>query len=177
MAEPQLCSTAVTPILAPRRLRSRASSRLPLSSAGYRPRACSGRRCRATRSAACRRRESTVPATAPPRGRPAIGVTPPPDTSDNAGCRRNCRRSRYGHTPCSRSARHARRALPCDSARSHSSPSIARGSHGRDWPHAKQSRDRGGCPRSPELVEPRPVALRRRRLFGVSLRTPAARRA
>src|SRR5215469_476014 len=64
----------------------------------------------------------------------------------------------------------------CDSARSHSSPSIARGSHGSDWPHAKQGRDRGGCPRPPELVEPWPAVLRRRRLLIVWLRTPAARR-
>src|SRR5580693_535989 len=74
----------------------------------------------------------------------------------------------------------ARRVLaPCDSARSHSSPSIARGSHARGWPCAKQDRDRGECPRAPELVEPWPAALRRRRqrLLGVSPRTLAARRA
>src|SRR4029450_12808802 len=45
------------------------------------------------------------------------------------------------------------------------------------WPHAKQGRDRGGCPRPPELVEPSPATLRRRRFLGVSPRTPAARRA
>src|SRR5262249_38950655 len=40
-----------------------------------------------------------------------------------------------------------------------------------------QGRDRGGCPRPPELVEPWPAALRRRRLLTVSLHTLAARRA
>src|SRR5215471_4394394 len=54
------------------------------------------------------------------------------------------------------SARHIRRAPPCDSARSHSSPSIGRGSYARCWRHAKQNRDRGECPRPPELVEPWP---------------------
>src|SRR6266851_1235064 len=44
-------------------------------------------------------------------------------------------------------------AAPCDSARSHSLPSIARGSHARGWPRAKQDRDRGECPRPPELVD------------------------
>ena len=112
---------------------------------------------------------------APLRGRLTIGVTPPPDTWDNAGCRTSCTRSRYGRTLCSRSVRHGRRAPPCDSARSPSSPSIARGSHGRGWPHATQGRDRGGCPRPPELVEPWPAALWRRRLL-ISLRTLAARR-
>src|SRR6266849_7223414 len=133
-------------------------------------------RYHATRSAACTRRESTAPATAPLRGRPAIGVTPHPGTLGNAGCDRSCRRSRYGRTPRSRSVRHARRAPPCDSARSHSSPSIARGSHARGWPRARQDRDRGECPRPPELVEPWPAALRHRwqRLLP---RTPAARRA
>src|SRR6266849_4338299 len=61
--------------------------------------------------------------------------------------------------------------------RSHSSPSIARGSHARGWPRARQDRDRGECPRLPELVEPWPAALRRRRLLTVPPRTPAARRA
>ena len=110
---------------------------------------------------ACRRRENTAPARVPLRGRPAIGVTPPPGTSDNAGCRRSCTRSPYGRTPRSRSVRRAPRAPPCDSARLHSSPSIARGSHAPDWPHAKQGRDRGKYPRPPELVEPWPAALRR----------------
>src|SRR4029077_1501078 len=69
-------------------------------------------------------------------------------------------------------------APPCDSARSHSSPSIGRGSYARCWPHATQDRDRGECPRPPELVEPWPAALRRcRRLLGVSTGTLAARRA
>src|ERR1700756_2880078 len=180
-AEPQVCSTAVTPIRAPRRLGSAAivsvvSPPLP-SSAGCRARACSGRRCHAVGSAAYRRRESMVPARAPPCGLPAIGVTPHPDTSDNAGCRRSCTRSPYGRTLRSRSARYGRRAPPCDSARSHSSPSIAQGSHGRGWPHAHPGRDRGGCPRPPELVEPWPAALGRRRLLAVSPHTPAARRA
>ena len=40
----------------------RASSRPLPSSAGRRPRACSGRRCHAARSAACTRRKSTGPA-------------------------------------------------------------------------------------------------------------------
>src|SRR5216684_3899676 len=44
-------------------------------------------------------------------------------------------------------------AAPCDSARSHSLPSIARASHARGWPRAKQDRDRGECPRPPELVD------------------------
>src|SRR5215469_15932239 len=79
--------------------------------------------------------------------------------------------------PRSRSARHIRRAPRCDSARSHSSPSIGRGPYARCWPHAKPDRDRGECPRPPELVEPWPAALRRRRLLGVSPRTLAARRA
>src|SRR6266849_1867534 len=136
-------------------------------------------RYHATRSAACTRRESTAPATAPLRGRPAIGVTPHPGTLGNAGCDRSCRRSRYGRTPRSRSARHVRRAPPCGSARSRSSPSIARGSHARGWPHARQDRDRGECPRPPELVEPWPAALRHRwqRLLTILPRTPAARRA
>src|ERR1700675_3727361 len=68
-------------------------------------------------------------------------------------------------------------APPYDSARSPSSPSADRGSHARGWPHATQARDRGECPRPPELVEPRPAGLRRRRLRTVSLRPPAARRA
>jgi hypothetical protein len=85
----------------------------------------------ATRSVACTRPESTAPAIAPLRVRPAIGATPRPDTLGNAGCGRNCRRSRFGRTLGSRSARHARRAPPCDSARSHSTPSIGRGSHAR----------------------------------------------
>ena len=136
------------------RRRWRALSRPPPSSGGRRPRACSGRRCRAACSAACRRRESTGRATAPLRGRPAIGVTPQPGTSGNAGCGRNCTRSGYGGTPRSRSARHGRRAPPCGSARSRSSPSTDRGSHGRGWPRAKRDRGRGGCPRPPELVEP-----------------------
>src|SRR4249920_1105162 len=84
---------------------------------------------------------------------------------------------RIAVTPRSRSVRHARRAPPCDSARSHSSPSIARGSDARGWPRAKQDRDREECPRPPELVEPWPAALRRRRLLIVPPRTPAARRA
>ena len=74
----------------------------------------------------------------------------------------------------SRRERHIRRAPPCDSARSHASPSIGRGSCARCWPHAKQDRDRGECPRPPELVEPWPAALRRRRLLGVLPRTLAA---
>src|SRR5215813_14235900 len=145
--------------------------------AGRRPRACFGRRRHAAHSAACRRRESTVPATAPLRARPASGERRHLDTWGNAGCRRSCRRSRYGRRPRSRSVRHGRRAPPCDSARSHSSPSIARGSHGSGWPLATQGRDRGGCPRPPEQVEPWPAALRRRRLLTVSLHTLAARRA
>src|SRR6267154_6581201 len=44
-------------------------------------------------------------------------------------------------------------------------------------PIARQDRDRGQCPRPPELVEPWPAALRRRRLLTVPPRTPAARRA
>src|ERR1700748_2564479 len=43
--------------------------------------------------------------------------------------------------------------------------------------HAPRGRDRGGCPRPPELVEPWPAALGRRRLLAVSPHTPAARRA
>src|SRR6201993_2061745 len=53
---------------------------------------------------------------------------------------------------------------------------MARGSHAPDWLHAKPGRDRGGCPRPPEQVEPWPAALKRRRLLTVSLFTPAARR-
>jgi hypothetical protein len=160
-----VCSTAVTPILAPRRLGSAAmasvvSAAAPGSqSGGRRPRACSAGRCRAACSAAYRRRESTERATAPLRGRPAIGVTPPPGTSGNGGCGRNCKRSAYGGTPRSRSARHARRAPPCGSARSRSLPSADRGSHGRGWPRAKRDRGRGGCPRPPEPVEPQSPAI------------------
>src|SRR5258707_9102020 len=119
-----------------------------------------------------------APATAPLRVRPAIGATPRPDTSDNAGCDRSCRRSGYGRTPCSRSVRLGRRAPPCDSARSHSSPSTARVSRARGWPRARRDRDRGECPRPPELVEPWPAALHRwQRLLTILPRTPAARRA
>ena len=80
--------------------------------------------------AVCTPRENTLPeqirlAAASHR------VTPRPDTWGNAGCRNYCTRSPYGRTPCSRSARHARRAPPCDIARSRSSPSFARGSHAR----------------------------------------------
>src|SRR6516165_5941904 len=39
----------------------------------------------------------------------------------------------------------------------------------------QQDRDRGECPRLPELVEPWPAALQRRRLLGVVPRTLAAR--
>src|SRR5215831_15605236 len=60
--------------------------------AGRRPRACFGRRCHAACSAACRRRESTVPATAPLRDLRAIRVTPQPGTSDNACFCTSCRR-------------------------------------------------------------------------------------
>jgi signal transduction histidine kinase len=38
-----------------------------------------------------------------------------------------------------------------------------------------EGRDRGGCPRPPELVEPWPAVLRRRRLLTVPLHTLAAR--
>jgi hypothetical protein len=87
-----------------------------------------------------------------------IGVTPRPGTSGNAGCGRSCTRSPCGRRSRSRSARHTRRAPPCDSARSHSSPSIGRGLCARCWRHAKPDRDRGECPRPPELVEPWPGA-------------------
>ena len=48
---------------------------------------------------------------------------------------------------------------PSASARSRSSPSADRGSHGRGWPRAKQDRGRGGCPRPPEPVEPQSPAI------------------
>src|SRR5262245_46051078 len=78
--------------------------------------------------------------------------------------------------PRSHSVRRGRRAPPCGSVRWHASPSSGRGSHDRGWPHAKRDRDRGRCPRSLELVEPRSTALWRRRLLSVSLCASATRR-
>jgi len=51
----------------------------------------------------------------------------------------------WSSTSRSRSARHIRRAPPCDSARSHSSPSIGRGSYARCWRHAKPDRWRAAA--------------------------------
>ena len=89
----------------------------------------------------------------------ALGQPPPSPrlgTSDNAGCGRSCRRSPYARTPRSRSVRRGRRAPPCDSARSRSSPSAGRGCTARGWLHPERDRGRGRCPRPPELVGPRP---------------------
>src|SRR5260370_9689337 len=116
-------------------------------------------------------------ATAPLRGRPAIGATPQPGTSDNACHGTSCKRCAYGRTPRSRSVRRGRRAPPCGSARLRSSPSTGRGSDGRGWARGTRDRARGGCPRPPVPVEPWATALSRRRLLSVSLRLPVARRA
>src|SRR5277367_819296 len=76
----------------------------------------------AQRPAARTRRGSTAPAAALSRARPATRAPPLPDTSDSAYCGRNCRRSGYGRTSRSHSARHGRRALLCGSSRSPTSP-------------------------------------------------------
>src|SRR5262249_33237712 len=60
-----------------------------------------------------------VPAIARPRAQRAIPSQRLPGIWGNAGYDRSCRRSGYGRTCRSRSARHGRRALPCGSSRHH----------------------------------------------------------
>ncbi len=61
----------------------------------------------------------------------------------------------------SRSARHARRAPPCGSSRSPTSPSAGRGSHGRRWLDAMPAHGRGRYPRPPEPGATRAPRFRR----------------
>ena len=113
--------------------------------------ACSGRRRRAARPAACRRRGSRARAAARPRVLRATCARPPPGTEDNADHGNYCRRRSCGRRRRSHSAQHGRRAPRCGSARWPTSLSTGRGSRGRGWHHAKRHRGRGRYPQPPEL--------------------------
>ena len=91
-------------------------------------------------------------------GQPSRAL-PRPGTSGNAGCGRNCRRSRMAARlvlAARDMAAERRRAAALD--RAHHLQLVEAHMAG-SWPRAKRARGRGRCPRPPELDEPWPPAV------------------